>query len=367
MSDSDDSDYGPAIVIDFGADTVQVGFSGDDDPRVVLPAFISPDGQYPGDVKYRISMNDMKYPMTAQEKDWEGIEKIVQFAYEKKLKLSSRDQSVLWSQSIFEKTEDKLELAEMLFEKLGSASYYPAPQPVLASYASGRGSGLFIDSGHTHTQVVMIYEGYLIEESCFKVEIGGHHLTQQLQSLIELQSSRQLLSWEICRDIKNNHSYCGVNDDVDEGIYTLPDAQQIDVSNAVGKCTEPLFNFSLFNQDVNSNGYTSIQDMIFKSIMNADVDLRSHMFCNIIMTGGNTLINGYRDHLQSLIKPMAMTKVSKVVAAPERLYSVWIGGSILSSLSMFQNQWITKQEYEECGPNIVLGLTKPQNLFQSVL
>jgi actin-related protein len=43
----------------------------------------------------------------------------------------------------------------------------------------------------------------------------------------------------------------------------------------------------------------------------------------------------------------------KVVAPPERKYSVWIGGSILSSLSTFQSMWVTKQEYDESGPAII--------------
>ena len=32
---------------------------------------------------------------------------------------------------------------------------------------------------------------------------------------------------------------------------------------------------------------------------------------------------------------------------------VWIGGSILSSLSTFQQMWISKQECNESGPSIV--------------
>ena len=40
----------------------------------------------------------------------------------------------------------------------------------------------------------------------------------------------------------------------------------------------------------------------------------------------------------------------KVVAPPERKYSVWIGGSILASLSTFQQMWIAKSEYDESGP-----------------
>merc|ERR1719472_389125 len=43
----------------------------------------------------------------------------------------------------------------------------------------------------------------------------------------------------------------------------------------------------------------------------------------------------------------------KIIAPPERKYSVWIGGSILASLSTFQQMWISKQEYDECGPSIV--------------
>ncbi|MQI72129.1 actin, cytoplasmic 2, partial [Escherichia coli] len=43
----------------------------------------------------------------------------------------------------------------------------------------------------------------------------------------------------------------------------------------------------------------------------------------------------------------------KVVAPPERKYSVWIGGSILASLSTFQQMWISKGEYDESGPAIV--------------
>jgi hypothetical protein len=43
----------------------------------------------------------------------------------------------------------------------------------------------------------------------------------------------------------------------------------------------------------------------------------------------------------------------KIVAPPERKYSVWIGGSILASLSTFQQMWIAKSEYDESGPSIV--------------
>jgi actin-related protein len=53
----------------------------------------------------------------------------------------------------------------------------------------------------------------------------------------------------------------------------------------------------------------------------------------------------------SVLAPSTM-KI-KIIAAPERKYSVWIGGSILASLSTFQQMRISKQEYDESGPSIV--------------
>ena len=43
----------------------------------------------------------------------------------------------------------------------------------------------------------------------------------------------------------------------------------------------------------------------------------------------------------------------KIIASPERRYSAWIGGSILTSLSTFEEMWITRAEYEENGPSII--------------
>ena len=49
---------------------------------------------------------------------------------------------------------------------------------------------------------------------------------------------------------------------------------------------------------------------------------------------------------------LPMTNI-KVIAEPDRKYSAWIGGSILSSLSTFQQMCISRDEYLESGPAIV--------------
>lgn len=63
---------------------------------------------------------------------------------------------------------------------------------------------------------------------------------------------------------------------------------------------------------------------------------------------------GMADRMHKEIVGLAPSSMKvKIVAPPERKYSVWIGGSILASLSTFQQMWISKQEYDESGPSIV--------------
>ena len=63
---------------------------------------------------------------------------------------------------------------------------------------------------------------------------------------------------------------------------------------------------------------------------------------------------GIGDRMQKEITGLAPpTMKVKIIAPPERKYSVWIGGSILASLSTFAPLWITKEEYDETGPGIV--------------
>jgi actin-related protein len=63
---------------------------------------------------------------------------------------------------------------------------------------------------------------------------------------------------------------------------------------------------------------------------------------------------GISDRMQKEIVALAPSSMRvKIIAPPERKYSVWIGGSILASLSTFQQMWISKQEYDESGPSIV--------------
>jgi actin-related protein len=97
-----------------------------------------------------------------------------------------------------------------------------------------------------------------------------------------------------------------------------------------------------------------IHETCYNSIMKCDVDIRKDLYGNIVMSGGTSMFPGIADRMQKEMTTLAPNTMKiKIIAPPERKYSVWIGGSILASLSTFQQMWISKEEYDESGPAIV--------------
>ena len=125
--------------------------------------------------------------------------------------------------------------------------------------------------------------------------------------------------------------------------------QVITIGNERFRCPEVLFQPALVGLEA-----SGIHETTFKSIMKCDVDVRRDLFANIVLSGGTTMFPGLADRMQREVTALAPAGVRvRVVAPPERKYSVWIGGSILASLGTFQQMWISKQEYDDAGPTIV--------------
>ena len=134
-----------------------------------------------------------------------------------------------------------------------------------------------------------------------------------------------------------------------EKSYELPDGQVITIGNERFRCPEALFQPSFLGMEA-----AGAHEFTYNSIMKCDVDIRKDLYSNIVLSGGTTMYPGLQERLQKDIAAMAPPSVKvKVIAPPERKYSVWIGGSILASLTTFQQMWINKDEYEESGPSIV--------------
>jgi len=133
-----------------------------------------------------------------------------------------------------------------------------------------------------------------------------------------------------------------------EKSYELPDGQVITIGNERFRCPEALFQPSFLGMEA-----AGIHETTYNSIMKCDLDIRKDLYGNIVLSGGSTMFPGIADRMQKELTALAPSTIKiKIIAPPERKYSVWIGGSILASLSTFQPMGISKKENEESGPSI---------------
>ncbi|KAJ5079025.1 actin-10-related [Anaeramoeba ignava] len=361
----------PSIVIDNGTFSIKSGISGDDHPKKIFHSIVGRpktnnemikfrNKEYIGDeAQSQREVLSLSYPIKRRIiRNWDDMEKIWNYTFFNQLRIPPEEHAILLTEHPLNPKENREKTTQIMFEIFNTPAFYIINQGTLSQYASGRNTGFIVDFGHEEIFFAPNYSGTILPHLVTTLELGGKDLTDYLMKILnEKEIQFQISETEIVRDIKEKLSY--VADDFNQEMnkeekliqknYELPDGKIMAFGNELFKCLEPLFHPSLIGLEK-----PGISEIIFNTIKRSDNDIQKDFSANIILSGASSNFPGIANRLQKEVSQLSSSVMRfKVIPPPEREYSVWIGGSILSSLSTFENMWISKEEYQENGASIV--------------
>ncbi|KAG2388023.1 hypothetical protein C9374_000873 [Naegleria lovaniensis] len=349
--------------------------------------------------------------------NWDEIELLLEHIYHFHLRVNPKEHPILLTEQPFTSVTHRQKYIELLFEKFQSHSLFFTIQGLLSIYASGDLDGIVLDSGDGSTHVVPVFDGYPQTYAMAKSELAGcditHHLTQLMLQHSGYDFTHNSASLDFVRDVKESSCYVALNYDHTMKLYEqskqtrsqghdtssgsingngnsrngsisgngssingnsrnnssshstrhdqkdtldsfnaqfqLPDGSLINIDRERFQSCEILFQPNMIGSEE-----LGIHQLLNQSIHQCNMDIRKFMYKNIILSGGNTLVKGIQERLTREMSRMVGGAVRlRIVAPPERKYSVWMGGSIISSLSSFQDRWIKRADYEEFGCDLL--------------
>jgi actin-related protein len=150
---------------------------------------------------------------------------------------------VLLTETPLNSKVDREKMTQIMFETFNVPYLYIGNQAVLSLFASGRTTGVVLESGDGVTSAVPIHEGEALSENIISFNYAGRDLTEYLTKILgdRGHSFRTTGERETVKEIKEKLCYVAL--DFEQGLqtaaqssaleksYELPDGQFITISN----------------------------------------------------------------------------------------------------------------------------------------
>ena len=360
------------VVLDIGQFSSKCGFAGEDFPSQVFftivgsPKYRQIDYEYAGMKKEEFYVGDeiqslglykIIYPIEKGIiQNWISFEKIIDYIFYN-LRVDPSLVNVLFAVHPLFPHGDLKRLFELFLEQYQCMAFYPVLGSMLTLYSGGFQTGLVIEIGDSITRIVPIYEGYKIDHAIRILDIGGRTLTRYMEKILGEKgySADSSIRRELVRALKEKACFVSLDYKEDlkrveqyEKQYSLPDGSTLSLSRERFEVPELLFNPSLeLEEDPLPEAIMDVIDM-------CDVDVRPDLLNNIFLSGGSSMFPNIKSRIikeleLELARRKRKSQSIKIIAPSERVFSVWVGGSILSLLPEFQDHWITRAQYYENG------------------
>ncbi|XP_004598331.3 uncharacterized protein LOC101521192 [Ochotona princeps] len=364
---------GVPLICDYGSALSKVGFAGKEAPQVIFPTILGKlrhDNLLVGmeeeewfigaEAQRNCEKIILQYPISrSSTTNWDTLEMIWHHSFYQLLHVAPEQHPVLMTEPPLNSRANKEKMCQILFETFNVPALYLANQAVLSLYSSGYTSGTTIESGEGMTHFVPIIEGCALHQSALQVDVAGQDLTTFLLRLLS-DKGHLLVSTadrDRIRDLKEKCCYVALDFDKEKGksagapcqeTYRLPDGQEIRLGPERFLCPEALFQTGLIGR--NSVG------MPMMAVQSVSACRPAHwkaLFGHILLSGGTGCLAGLRFRLQREITALVSPALTvKVCSCPYSAYGAWVGGSILCSLSTFEDMWVTSSEYREVGCSV---------------
>ncbi|MHA1305537.1 MAG: actin family protein [Candidatus Heimdallarchaeaceae archaeon] len=257
-------------------------------------------------------------------------------------------------------------IAQIFFGKLNVPALFLCSEDLLSLNAFGKTSGLLVNIGASGIRIVPFYKNFMITRSVSMRSVGGKDVISALeQSLIKSgYKNAETVNEEDLR-LRNirlaSEELCYVAEDINkeqekwensvriERSFNLYNNQFATIRNIRFLAPEKLFyedKLSLLDEK------GDLADLIIETVLKCPKDIVETLFSNIVLAGGATMYRGFTRRLERDLKMKIGSKWNiRVEAHPDRLFSSWIGASILAESNYIDDHslWTDRENYAEKG------------------